>query len=450
MRKRKKRHIAMLLIWGMITLSSCSRDDNRVTEETSLTAFTSEEQEVVPVIRWAFPDSSFEPDDVEARVNRQLAKDGYPFRLQCMLLETNNYTEKVQDCEADIVYTGLGNGATFYSPAYDAIQKNKYMNLDRYLENSRLYSFFPELLWDTVRYDGSVFCVPNTNFPDTGLTVLFKKSVYSKEEIEQFGETLESLLSFLSQERKLYYGISDAAYLDMYEISNLPFGIYYEDGKIKNLMESELNCKWLRKMNGLVKRGILLDKTIDPVENEEAWAVGLFTTGRATRFQDEDYWKYEYKGDTGDNFAGAIAIRENSPHPDEAFAMLELFLTDKDYGNLIVYGENVKDVDGYAVDAESEAVIFSFMMKQYWGINDGVLKGSMDYYSFDSPKERQDYYDQYIRLADMSYMNYPEQMKKLSKLYDKYADIFLDPDSFEADLNEWKKEAAVIFDTIKQ
>ena len=142
--------------------------------------------EVTEII-WAFPNHSFETatESVEKRINNKLEEDGYKFRLKCMFIDLDGYEDNIIDCDADIVYTGLKADTESLSSAYLAIKEGKYKCLDDFLESSNLYDFFPEILWESVRMDGKIYCIPNVALPDSGLAIVLKKERYSKQASER-------------------------------------------------------------------------------------------------------------------------------------------------------------------------------------------------------------------------------------------------------------------------
>ena len=408
------------------------------------------------IIKWAFPTMSFDMYDepIEMRLNSKLAEDGYNFRLECVYIDYKDYNNLVKDCDADIVWTGIRDSENIksLSPAYSAIKENKYLCLDQYLKGSSLYNLYPELLWESVRINDSIYCIPNTVMPDCGLAIALKKDKYTEEEINRFDNTLEGILSLLGDEGVLYYSGRGCDYLDMYEIPNELVYMYFEEGKIKNLMENEINIRWIRALNNLAVKGQICESGAVPVieygETPE-WDIAFLNTGEVLNLDDEKFWKIYYKGDSGDNFKASTAIRVNSKNPDIAFKLIELLMTDSEYGNLFLYGNEVIAEKGYAINPENGRKLYIFPSKMYLGINDGVLRGEMDYYSFGTPKERADYYEKYIRKGNTSWMEYPEFSGELYYLIEKHEKMITNTKNFEEELAECIEEVKAAFKLIK-
>lgn len=414
------------------------------------------------IIVWAFMEDNILSAEIEERVNRQLEKDGYPFRLRCEILCSDlvlkgekkyvEYRKRLQECHADIVYTGpvtfTNADNTIIPPALEAIHNDKLFCLDTFLKNSRLYETLPESIWDSVRVDGKIYCVPNTVIGDAGLCIAFKKSEFTKEEIDAFDDTVEGLVEMLSEKKKLF--CASNSFLDMYDINAVEgYGIYYDGNSIKNLMELDLNIKWIKEMNRLYRRGILLENKKDVFSCAEEWAVAMVYNRDSKRFDPDKYYIKNYKGDIDEHFTASVAIKKDSHNPELAYKMLELFLTDPRYANLIIYGEDVKEIDGVAVDPETGAPIDAFNRKLTWGINDAAYKCASDFdRTFGSPEERKEYYAKYCRPANNLYFNYPEQMFELNQLYEKHYNIIFNDKNFDDELSEWILETKKIFSEI--
>lgn len=405
-------------------------------------------------IIWAFMDDIIGAEYVEENVNRKLEEDGYDFRLKCVALGYKDYSKKVRECKADIVFSGIKSDEDSdikVNPAFDSICAGSFLKLDDYLRGSKLYDFFPEVLWDSVKYEGSIYCVPNMNFNDSHLAIIIKKSAYTKEQIEQFDGSLEGLLSLISSENKLYYNSGMTSYLDMYGIANEDSsGIYYEDDKIKNIMDLEISQTWIKTMHQLAMQGMIVDGSVNYLDCKDEWSVAVCNVGADSGLKEEDYVIINYPGDVYAHYNAAIAIKENSHNPDAAFKLLELFLTDSDYGNLIIYGGNVTNDNGYAVDPSGKK-IYSWGRRMQWGINDGILKGSGDYkFIFDTPEDRKKYYENMRFVPKMAEVwtraEYKEFLTGLKGLVLKHDDIIFNEKNFDEELESWIKDSDELFE----
>lgn len=448
--------LLILLLTGCSVIGWNQKNDDSIDDSSTEILNNIKDDNKITIVKWAFPANSLDKyeEPIENIVNKKLEADGYDFRLECVYIDSSDYNEAVKECNADIVWTGIRNRDNIreLSPAYLAIKENKYMCIDSFLAESKLYELYPEILWNSVKIKGKIFCIPNTVFPDCGLAIAFSKDKYSKAEIDDFEDTLESLLNLLGESNVLGYSGVGCEYLDMYNIPNELVFIYFEDGQIKNLMENALNLKWIRALNSLAEKGQLVRPDVVPIiENNESskWDIALLNTGEVLNLDDNKYWKKYYKGDSGENFKASIAIKADSANPEKAFKMIELFMTDSEYGNLLLYGRNVIDQNGYAINPESGRKVYAFNKKMYLGINDGVLKGEADYYSFPTPEERRDYYEKYIRQGNLLWMEYPEFAGALYCMIDKYDNMIWNNKNFEEELGKCIEDSKRAFGMLK-
>ncbi len=360
MKKYKKNRIIIFLIAICLLIIGCESNQSENSESTAISQEphnntvsqnTNTDNYLTPLddfdipeetwnvdentIIWAFMDNlAAGTDDVEEKVNKKLEEDGYDFRLKCVVLGYRDYSKKIRECKADIVFGGINSDLDTdvkWNPTYDAICAGSFLKLDDYLKGSKLYDFFPEVLWDSVKYNENIYCVPNMNFYDTHLAVIIKKSAYTEEQMEQFDGSPEGLLKLVSDENKLYYNSRRASFLDIYGISNEDsYGIYYDSEDIKNIMDLELTSSWLKALHELAMQDRIVDGSVAILDCKDEWSVALYNVGADSGFNENDYMIINYAGDVYPHYSGAIAIKKDSHNPDAAFKMIELFLTESD------------------------------------------------------------------------------------------------------------------------
>lgn len=434
-----------------------NQDGNNIDEKN--TVKHDETKEIATtVINWAFPEKTFEESSkqIEQRVNSKLEKDGYSFRLKCVFYDRDNYVDIANESDADIVYTHMRNsdsGITVY-PAYIAASEGKYLKLDEYLKDSKLYDFFHPIQWDSLRLEGSVYCVPNGNFSDSGLTIVLNKNKYSYDDVNKLDDKLSGLLSLISADNKLLYETYDFSFLDMYDIPNCYDGWAIWEGKYVSVLNLDITLEWIGALDSLRNEGKILAGVDVERVNPDEWAIGMLFSNTAEKLNDDEYWKVNYKGDMNDNFSGAMAIRATSKHPKEAFELMQLLMTDPEYGNLIIFGEDYEvDEDGYAINPETGAPYYVFMLKTYWGINTGLDKGIGDLYIFSDAEERKAYYEEHLRPMDMGYLNYSAMIDELNALVKRYKNLLdyskkYTENNYDDELANWVRRSKEVVETM--
>lgn len=467
---RKK--AVILLAFIIILLCACSQDSYRETEGDGSPAVSGEDGgkanddrkensgEIITVT-WATLDYNGENAvRIEEDVNRRLEEEGYPFRLKCILYDDiATYNEFIGSVDADIVMTGVktrtaDNCSLGFQPAYYAIQEGKYLRLDDYLEGSRLYDFIPETDWKSVEYNGGIYCVPNTACPaDCGKAILFKKDRFTAEEVASFDGSWESMSELLGDDRILL--CSDNAWLPALGINTGWAGNTYEEaGTLKNLMDNEEHLAWIRLVHGLYKenrlyQGPAFELLPDELEKPD-WSVAVLPYQSKNEYDEQDYYIVRYKCGVGDHMAYSVAITAGSEHPQEAFELLQLLMTDSTYGNLVLFGDEIEEEDGYAVSKTTGDRVYMFTLRLMWGINDGTLKGSDDANTFNDPDERKSFCNEWVTYYEHPELNYPEEVARLEELNITYGDLITEDneETFEFKLKKLKKESDKVFESI--
>lgn len=391
---------------------------------------------------------------IENDVNKKLEEDGYPFRLKVEVYEDiENYNEYVKSCDADIVYTGLtysGDKKVGRGPAYFAIQEGAYLNLGSYLEGSRLRAFIPDGLWETVKYEGETYCVPNGVIPcECSKVLLFRKDRYSESDVEAFDGTPEAFERLLGGDGIL---IADpdvgGAELVYSGVENEYYG-YYEDGYFKNIMELDEHVEWLRLLHKLNNENRLCQTSVEDAENNGIdWSIAETHSVPEYDFSDGEYYVKSYKQPYADHMSAAIAIRSTSKNPGKAFSLMELIMTDSEYANLVVFGSDFEEIDGYAVSKEDGTVPYSYPVRYCFGICTGIWR-SNDEYVFESSDQWKEFVEESACSQENYKFRYPEQLEQLVRMYWTYEDIVTEDDEkFEFGLKKLIKKSTEIFDTL--
>lgn len=428
------------------------KKENGYVTETNRYASDADAEGKETVITWVVFQAR-NADEIERDVNKKLEEDGYTFRLNVEVYDDiKTYNEYVKSCDADIVYTGLtygGDEKTYRCPAYFAIQEGAYLNLGKYLENSRLKEFIPAGLWETVKYDGEIYCVPNGTTPcECSRILLFKKDRYTESEVEAFDGSPEAFERMLGADGIL------AADPDVWGSEMLYSGGkacsygYYEGGYVKNIMELDDHVEWIRLMHKLNNEKRLYPFG-DLFENDEVdWSIAETHNTPEEDFSEGKYYVKAYKQMYADHMSASIAIRSESRNPGKAFSLMELIMTDREYGNLVAFGSGCEEIDGYAVDREDGSIPYSYPARYCFGICTGIWK-SNDEYVFDSSSEWKKFVEENAYFLENHMQRYPEQLDQLMKLYGTYEDIiYEDDEKFEFGLKKLIQKSKEIFDTL--
>ena len=397
-----------------------------------------------------------EADKRTEQINKKLKEDGYPYEILIQqydtLEETLDLRKAMMKAGADVVYTGMPSSQTdetAWDPAYEAIMKNKLLKLDDYLKGSKLYDMIPEELWDSVRVDGSIYCIPNPALRNSCFSIVFKKSAYTEEQLQSFDDTIEGLTPFISAENKLYYG--DDRFVSMYGIHSNTYGIYYTDDGFGNLSNLDEYVNGLTVLNSLAQAGMVINpRTKGFEESKDEWSVAFCDDFYTSLLNEDDYYIRTYRGIVEPGFNSAIAIKASSHNPDGAFKLIELIMTDPEYAKLAVYGENVILKDGFAYDTEKEKYAVGYLSRLQFGVMELVYPDKDSYLTrFESIEAKKEYYANNFDTANLSWLDYPLEMLKLRNLaYDNEKIIF--KKDFAERLKKCQQESEEIYETIQR
>ena len=138
----------------------------------------------------------------------------------------------------------------------------------------------------------------------------------------------------------------------------------------------------------------------------------------------------------------STAIRKDSPNKEYAFKLLELFRTDHNYGNLIIFGTNEID--------EIIPKQTTFLNNVTFGLDDGLLRIDDAFRHFSSSEERIDFYENEVILSPVVDMDIPFECYELCGIVDKYLidENILFSDDFENKLENFQNEYTDAFDRI--
>lgn len=418
----KKR--CLLLILFLILLSGCANKKN-VNIETD-----------VEYIRWAVPDMVRIEEGTIEKMNEMLREDGKGFRLEPVVLDFSNYNKELETAEYDIAFVGFAEDGTTYE-VLPAIAQGRFYQLDEWLEESELYAAIPETLWESVTYNGGIYSVPSAAISEMTPAVLIKTNCVGNLS-ETSAVSLGELDSLISEEGKFLYdyqsGLSFLGYCGLDYQEGL---LWEQDGTYRNPLETEVCEEWLRTLNQWYREGKLTTNRADE------WAVCM--TNIPGDFYAMDTVVYEApKAYTLMHFAGSVAIAADSDRKEAAWELLQLLYLDEEYGNLLVFGPEHEEKEGYAVNKQGE-VLRGSLNKLSWGVGVNLLKGNDEISLHDSLEEKKAYYENKVELSGIAGQKKPEVSEQMLDLEEKYKDILF-ADNFEELFQQWKTEVASLFE----
>ena len=457
--KFKNSFIFVLLCLIMVFNTGCSNEQElsetdhgnigtqteQVTEPSNV---PEENDEDISYVTWAIPGNLVHiGDESVKKINNKLKDEGYSFRLKLIRIESNydiNYIKEIDQCGADIVFTGIGVEKSSDSLAIDEIIAEKYEDLTKYIENSRLKEFIPQKLWAASAYKGKKFLIPSEYIQDGAEQILLYKCNDDANQLTFDGvdSDIFMLEGLVSENNKLFYGFTDFEFVRCfgycYDAGN---GIVISnEGKVINPFEDEKCLRWMQMINTWYKEGTAPDpRDGNPMVIKAGCSLQLTTSSDITKEKGQvvKSWKRELCN----RYGWSTAIRKDSENKENAFKLLELIRTDHEYGNLLIYGKQSTD-EGPIDD--------NYMNKIVFGLDDGLMQPDDGLRHFASSEERLKFYEEDVPVSPSVYMDISVECSEMAAIVDKYLtnEIILFHDNFEEEFETFKKEYTEVYNRI--
>lgn len=382
-------------------------------------------------VKWAVPKGCIVSALTLNEINYKLEQAGAGYGLKILEIDEDDYQANLDRSDADIAFIGFEDA----NVAAMALETGKYACLDEFLRDSKLYEAIPELLWDSVKYQGSIYYVPNEALRNDGICVIFDTDKIPLEKAETFDGNIFTLEEYLPEGECLYYD------LDAFRFAE-SFGYVYDkgllfsyDGTVTDPIGEKRCVQWLRTINQWCAVG---KATSDPSASEQC-AIRLISDLDEAG---ENTYKYAWKGSVCPRLNLSVGIRATSPKQEEAFHFLELVHTDPSYGNLLIFGKEKLDSEEVPTANWARQLIF--------GLDTGLLSGASGFRHFASLEEKKQYYEEHIIASPSLYMNLPEECQELLTIENKYfiqTDITKTED-FEAQLLKFQEELRPVIEKV--
>ena len=298
----------------------------------------------------------------------------------------------------------------------------------------------PELIWDSVSYEGNIYMLPAEISQDGHKMVISVDSSIKDQVKDAYNGNIMDLDKVVSPGNKFYYAFIDFSFAESlgYHYDMVRGTLFSQEGKAVNPFEVPKIIDWMKLVNKWYREGSaksfksttgkagctielaeisVLD--MDKLEIIDSWDIPLFK---------------RYKCST--------AIREDSQHKDEAFKLLELFRTNHEYGNLLIYGtETADDIENIKPQKENCTV---------FGLDDGLMHPKDNFVHFGSADERKEFFKKNVKASPSLYIDIPVECTELVAIVRKYLsdEFIIFSDSFDEKLEQFKTEYTEAFDRI--
>ena len=313
------------------------------------------------------------------KFNEALYQDGHKYRLEISYAQFVGYEDLIDDIlekgETDIASLGFYS-TTNGNAQGELIKAGLLLDLDKLLSTERgkvLYDAFPKNLWETCRYNGKLYAIPQVQYPYNDIIVVFNKDYISAEAIEQWDGTLDGIYEII---KGVKWNDEEAARLQYQLYSwddfgpligcDLEFGLVfdYETMSIENPLESEKYIHYMETLDRMRRAGYIEEYTAylkDAEFNNPKYLERVTKKLEEGKFlvavdfgpADKNYQKANMVVKTvpsyiTTHFSGSIGIAKNAKDVDAAVDFLSLLYSEPKYANILLYGE--EGVDYTAAD----------------------------------------------------------------------------------------------------
>lgn len=373
-------------------------------------------------IKWAVPQGYGPSAATLDAINRKLEEDGAGYGLN--IVEVGG-DQPLRKADADIAFTGFDY--TEANTELRALEDGDFECLDAYLPGSVLYDAMPEILWDSVKYQGSIYYVPNEALQNTGICVLFNTDIIPLEEAMAFDGDIFSLDKYLSQGQSIYYCLDGFRYAEalgyIYDLGLL----FSRDGEALNPLEEEVCVQWLRQLNLWYLNG----KVMTDEDRRGECALQLIIDYDN---EGDNYYKYSWKGSVCRRLNLSVGIRSTSKKKETAFRFLELIHTDPSYANLLVFGKE-------GMDSPRE-LRPNWINQLIYGLDTGLACADSNIRHFNTIEEKKQYYREQVIPSPSLHLEMPKECSELNSIILSYMTktSFLQTRAFEKELARFREE----------
>lgn len=286
-------------------------------------------------------------EKIGAKLDIQFIEDGAFQQKMTMMMASNE--------DFDLCFTGYVN--TYATAA----ENGGLLELDDMLDSvPKLKEAIPEDCWESARYNGKIYAVPNIQVMGTLNAYAIDKEFAEKYNFDissvKEPEDLEPLLAAIKENEpeKIPYRANYATSMWMakkYEIISYFVALDKDTGELTSAYSTDLYKKAWRKLNDWYNKGYIRSD-IASVTNDSSdanarryvvsdgtWKPGQEESILQTKGYEVKYAPVSepYKG-LGFANSTMIAISRNSKNPEKALKFIELVNTDKELYNLICFG----------------------------------------------------------------------------------------------------------------
>ncbi|MBR6968065.1 MAG: hypothetical protein IKH78_05980 [Ruminococcus sp.] len=377
---------------------------------------------------WAVPKGADISPEHQDRIN-ELLWEKYGLGVEFIQLEDHNiddYHKSLETVTADIAFAGFDTD--YDKPCERLIASGYFEPLDDMIEGSSLKAHYPQQLWECVKNGDKIYTLPNELKQDQGFSIVFDLDQIPADKARSFDGDITKLKEMLGESGKLFFD-GDNSFVNYFGCSYSNGLIITPEGKAESITDNAECMKWLRELNSLYNDGRI---SLDP----GTWRIALWHD--SPMLEKTNVVSYTAKAVISPIYSATTGIVSSSPKKDKAFRLLEIIHTDSELANLLVYGTDYKEKDGFAVD-ENDEPLGGFTRKMIFGLEYDLLRIDDNLAHFDTSEDRQKYYDEKTVLSPLIGLDISQECKEINSVVMQYKDLWKSND-FEKDAAEFREK----------
>ena len=419
MKKSIQRVICIVVIMAVeLSAVACGKKtDNYVMESTTLNNQPVENANVT-IITYTVPDFCRIDNNHLQLFNEELLADGYEYKLEIKYLKSNRYSENLENelnnGNTDVAFLGLDDGS---NNIYNLIDSGLILNLDDILTSDKgsvVYEAFPDALWESVKSNGHIYSIPNTNADDQSIYAVFNKDYIEYEAIESWDGSIESIYEIIKNVEwddelspRFQYLLNDYRFEEMINCEIRNGLLYdYDTMQIVNPLESEKFISYLRVLEQMKDDGYM-DDSVSYHEN-------TVSSKALENLQSENFLVVLAAGEPDDIFikdnfvikkispylstriSGSIGISSKTNNVNAVVDFLGLLYGEEKYGNILLYGNQDVDfklIDGFAFNKDGTDMEDKFLTKLSLNLFINIYPVKGERYSYNRKEQYFSFYD---------------------------------------------------------
>ena len=376
-----------------LSFASCGKmDESWSTETTSSEVQSSIDQDVTTINCAVTMDCRIDNKYLKL-FNEELQKDGHKYQLKLKQFSADdnsvylkNIENELKNGTSDIAFLGFDDGSNSLNSLFNS---GVLLELDEVISSDKgkaLYEAFPKTWWERVKYNGSIYSIPNPTPLKTDVYAAFNTDYLDDKTIENWDGSIEGIYEIIKNVKwndeeapRFQYLITDFEFANMIRCDIQNGLLYdYDTMKIENPLESEKLINYFKvleqmKNDGFMPKSVPYIANTTYVDEKENLESGKFlvvlSSGEPKEYLLKDNIRIkQIPRCISSMIYASIGISQYTKDLDAVIDFLGILYREEKYGNILLYGKQDVDYklkDGYVsdMDGTKRPYLYNFFEK---------------------------------------------------------------------------------------